>query len=686
MHITSLRTKLIATLVPLTILVLGAMTWLAVTKMTSAQQKTAYAQMRNLAAENANDFNAGVQQQVDLSRSLAATLSAYKGHDRDEVLGMIKNLAERYPATAGVYVGYGPGVFDGPKQFAPYWNRLGSDKLTLDPDVSLKDTWYVQTMGSGHEEILEPYVYDGFLMSSYLAPIVRDGKTIGVAGNDGTANGMATRTASIKALKSGYAILVSNGGIFVSSPDKALAGKKTLAQLGREKNNDALVQVAAGVKAGRSGQVETTDPFTGKDVVMSYAPVKTGHWSLITVAPKAEVLASAHTLRWQLLLAGLVGVLLMTAAVVVLAGRVTGPLRAVVARLRTLNDTAVAGLNDGIGALARGDLTVGAHSDVQPLDVRGHDEIAAASTTANELIVQTTASVQGYEDARAALGDLIGQVSASAGSVSAASEEMATTSDEAGRAVGEIAGAVGEVAAGAERQVRMVESARTAADRTSEAADQARELAVQGATASARATEAMAQVRASSVEVTGAIRSLAAKSDEIGGIVQTITGIAEQTNLLALNAAIEAARAGDQGRGFAVVADEVRKLAEESQQAASSISGLIEQIQAETASAVGVVEDGAARSAEGAEIVEGARDAFARIGDAVNEVSARIGEIASATAEVAAVAEQSSASSEQVSASTQETSASTQEIAASAQELARTAEQLAALVQTFTLV
>jgi methyl-accepting chemotaxis protein len=193
----------------------------------------------------------------------------------------------------------------------------------------------------------------------------------------------------------------------------------------------------------------------------------------------------------------------------------------------------------------------------------------------------------------------------------------------------------------------------------------------------------MNAVRQASAAVEQAMESLAARSEQIGSIVETITGIAGQTNLLALNAAIEAARAGEQGKGFAVVAEEVRKLAEESQTAAASIAGLIQEIQNETQAAVAVVADGARRSESGVEVVEQARDAFARIGASVEDVTSRIGDISTAMNEVAAVAEQSSASTEEVSASTEETSASTQEIAASAQELARTAEELEALVSRF---
>jgi methyl-accepting chemotaxis protein len=279
--------------------------------------------------------------------------------------------------------------------------------------------------------------------------------------------------------------------------------------------------------------------------------------------------------------------------------------------------------------------------------------------------------------------EVVSRMSTTASNLSAASQQMATTSEEAGRAVNEIASAVGEVAAGAERQVRTVDGARHAAEETATAATHASELADGGATAAAEASRAMDAVNASSAEVTAAIRSLAAKSDQIGGIVSTITGIAGQTNLLALNAAIEAARAGEQGRGFAVVAEEVRKLAEESQQAAGTISGLIEEIQSETGSVVAIVENGATRSSEGAATVEQAREAFELIGAAVKDVSQRIAAIAEATHEVAAVAEQSSATTQEVSASTEQTSASTQQIAASAQELARTAEELEQLVGRF---
>ena len=386
---------------------------------------------------------------------------------------------------------------------------------------------------------------------------------------------------------------------------------------------------------------------------------------------------------------------------------------AIVARLASLRSNDVAGLRDGLGHLAAGDLTFELTPVTPPIHRRTRDEIGDVAEAVGEIRDDTAASMEAYNASRAALATMIGQVSLTATAVSSASRQLANGSEETGRAVGEIARAVEEVAAGAERQVRAVTSARDTvaevAGATTQSADGAQRTARRGRRG-ARPGQRRRRRRARGdrrdgrrarglASTTVAIGELGAKSEQISGIVETITAIAAQTNLLALNAAIEAARAGEQGRGFAVVAEEVRKLAEESRAAAGSITALIGAIQADTRHTIDVVEDGARRTADSAATVERAREAFEAIGAAVEQMALRTTDIAAAVhqaaegssrvqsdmGEVASVAEQTSASTEEVSASTQQTSAAVQQIAAAAQELSGRAEELEALVGRFTL-
>jgi methyl-accepting chemotaxis protein len=730
-----MRARLLLQIMPGVVLAVVVLTFAAIQIASDAQRDAVYEKTAQQIAKEAATFDGQARANQSLASDAAALVEAGRGStSRQQNARVLRRLAERHPGALGIWVAFEPDAYDGADagyrntfpvgdpdgRYTTWAQRLdGTLKLEAFEDTDPANRWYEQDYYTAPRDangpvVVEPYLDEGVMMTTYTTSIRQGGRAIGAAGVDVALDTLDEQARSVDVLDSGYAFVASGTGALLAFPaEKGWAGKKTLRQLAGERKAPALERLGAG---GKAGHVETVDPASGREAVLFHAPVKTGGWTFVAVAPKDEILASVGKLRTTLLLVGLLALLAVTAVVVVIAGRLSRPVREVAEAAEKIGEgdldvTVAARSDDEIGRMAT------AFGDMAQT-LRGRAAIAkaiAAGDLTNEVEPRSDRDVLGiaFREMTERLRAMVGEMSDTAGTLNGASGALATSSDGAGQAVGEIAHAVEDVAAGAERQVQAIESVRRtghevadaaragaeAADTTVRAAADAREIAEQGTVAAASATGAMEAVRTAAHQASDTIRTLGERSEQITGIVETITGIAEQTNLLALNAAIEAARAGEQGRGFAVVAEEVRKLAEESQTAAGTIAELIGEIQAETARAVEAVELGAARTDDGVATVEQANEAFAAIQHGVDEVDRQAAEIAAVIARIeaaarsmstdldaaAAVAESSSAATQEVSASVQETSSSALEIASSAQALAGTAGRLNDLVGQFGL-
>jgi methyl-accepting chemotaxis protein len=522
----------------LTIAVLSAWTG-------DAQHEAANAYAGELAARQASEVSADIESGFQVLRTLAVSVDSVRtdgGANRALVEALVKNTLGANPAFVDVFTFWQPDAFDG--RDAELAGRPGGNEhgrlalaavhaggaVTVQPmtvsDLALDASQ--APLRRARETLSEPYRYrlggKDVLLAALTVPILRGGKVIGVVGADISLTRFQERISRIRPYGSGYASLISAGGVYVGDGDPDKVGRPF---------GSSFAAIASQAAAAGKHVDAVHDSRIGAAVTRYFLPVLTGAtgtpWTLAVTLPDERVLADVRRLRVVSGALGLACVLLVSFALSLALDRLV---------LRPLGGEPA----DAAGLalrIASGDL-----SGVVPVK-RGDD--------ASMLYAMDTMQRQ--------LVRMISEVRKGSGFVSSASAEIAQGNADLSRRTNEQAASLQETAAAVEQLTQAIlHNVHNAG---------------QASTLAATATGAASRAQGAVDEVVATMLALRRESTRMVEIIALIENIAFQTNILALNAAVEAARAGEQGRGFAVVAGEVRNLAQDCARAASEIGQLI---------------------------------------------------------------------------------------------------------------
>ncbi|WHO75511.1 methyl-accepting chemotaxis protein [Rhizobium sp. BT03] len=283
-------------------------------------------------------------------------------------------------------------------------------------------------------------------------------------------------------------------------------------------------------------------------------------------------------------------------------------------------DFAVTALADGLGRLARGDIS-------QTITTPFFGRLEQLRNDFNASLLRLQETIDQIRTNTRMIEGNAGQMDLSASNLAKRTEQQAVALEEIAAAIEEITTTVRSSAACADDARQIITDTKETADSSSE-------------------------VVASAIDAMGKIE---AASDEIVQIIGVIDEIAFQTNLLALNAGIEAARAGEAGKGFAVVAQEVRDLAQRSAEAGQRIKQLIGRSRAEITNGARVVrETSEVLESISAKVVTASEqmDVIARSSreqyNALHEVNSSVNRMDQMTQQNAAMVEETSAATKEL--------------------------------------
>lgn len=320
----------------------------------------------NLTKEGANLVRAHMAEDFGISRALAQAFIGFDkipAEERNRIyFDMIRNILIENQKYIAVFEQWelnaiDPGYTKTHGRVRKTYYRSGDDVLnkidTLDREGDDTTGIYYHVKSSKREYITRPYYYSydikralpedepvsesAVLEATVITPIIKDNVFVGMTGMDVPLEGFQEIIDEMKPLKQTFTFLVANNGHIVAHPNRDLINR-SIAEIYPQE--DSLYHFADKIRSGEKFSFMSEGLKFGKNVYVSFVPVKVAYtstpWAMAIVVPVDIIMKEANQTFYISILAGLIGLLILTLVIWLISHNITRPLHSTTTLLKNL--------------------------------------------------------------------------------------------------------------------------------------------------------------------------------------------------------------------------------------------------------------------------------------------------------------------------------------------------------------